>query len=104
MNTDEIRKGLVEILDDASNCAMIGSATRYIEAAIVALAAQRWIPVGERMPEDGVPVLTFTNTGDIGPVAWVNDRGRWKWHVDDELIVTHWRPLPDGPQAGRGEG
>lgn len=110
MNANEIRQGLTDILDDASNCSMIGSATRYIESAISLLYAQRWIPVGERMPDSRVNLLMHV----LGSDGDWNICEGWYWgdRPDDwayadarsipEGCVTHWRPLPPPPEKGEG--
>jgi hypothetical protein len=59
-----------------------------------------WIPVGERLPEDGVPVLCcWAETGEIdkgqieGKGWWIDFQGYYG--IDD---VTHWCPFPAPPE------
>lgn len=69
----------------------------------------RWIPVEERLPENGVRVLAFNmraknkyigiwtrekDPGD-GNDCWFDSAG-W-WYAFDE--ITHWMPLPTGPEV-----
>lgn len=65
------------------------------------VAVQRWIPVTERLPEDGQIVLTCKNgicevqTYEARRNGWVS--GRWFWSM---AFVTHWMPLPNPPKDG----
>lgn len=55
-----------------------------------------WIPVAERLPDDGISVLICT-TGTAEPV-WVGylDGGEWR-DTDGTLVaVTHWAEMPAG--------
>ena len=59
----------------------------------------KWIPVTERLPEDGAEVLAWSRKG-FAYVDWFID-GKWKVNglVDDKHeFVTHWMPLPDPPE------
>lgn len=85
-------------------------------AALVAkesaeLLERRWIPVTERLPENGVPVLINyigNNDGKYHPdgtAAWT-DYGCFWWDgslkdCDTEVAVpiTHWMPLPEPPEV-----
>lgn len=71
----------------------------------------RWIPVEERLPENGVPVLINyigSNDGKYHPdgtAAWT-DHGCFWWEgsledCDTEVAVpiTHWMPLPEPPEV-----
>lgn len=87
-------------------------------AALVAkesaeLLERRWIPVTERLPENGVPVLINyigNNDGKYHPdgtAAWT-DHGCFWWDgrlkdCDTEVTVpiTHWMPLPEPPEEER---
>ena len=68
-----------------------------VEALKAQLEAQRWIPVGERLPEIEDDVLVFDGTVNIGSF---DSDGRW---YDFEMMsisgVTHWRPLPAPPEV-----
>ena len=57
----------------------------------------RWIPVGERPPEDAVPVLA-SDGKDVSVCLYGELKKRWH-HVDDyfDWKPTHWMPLPAPP-------
>lgn len=56
----------------------------------------KWIPVSERMPDEGDHVLVSDGVGM--EVSWIRGR-EWKKlrHIYSE-DVTHWMPLPAAPQ------
>ena len=74
-------------------------------------AAQRWIPVSERLPELGSPILFYDsileriNKGTC--TAKNGDNTNLHWLTDDDLFyfgdrseyVTHWMPLPNPPEV-----
>lgn len=103
----------------ADHCSEFNSsllAADAIEELLAKLEAQRWVPVGERLPAlvpcgaapghgyseavqictDGKKVLTAVYSHE----GWIFARGFWEaW--DEE--VTHWRPVVgDLPWAGEG--
>lgn len=55
--------------------------------------ADRWIPVSERMPENDVSVLTFD-----GMYKRVHHAMYGHWQCWEPEKITHWMPLPAGPQ------
>ncbi|MHA9361063.1 DUF551 domain-containing protein [Klebsiella pneumoniae] len=55
--------------------------------------ADRWIPVSERMPENDVSVLTFD-----GMYKRVDHAMYGHWQCWEPEKITHWMPLPAGPQ------
>ena len=69
-----------------------------------------WISVKDRLPERkwidylvATRILTDRTRGFN--IAWLNDdNGVWKsndeWICDGREIVTHWMPLPKGPEEG----
>lgn len=70
----------------------------------------RWIPVTERLPENGVPVLVNyigNNYGKYHPdaIAVWTDYGCFWWegsledcYVEVAMPITHWMPLPGWPE------
>lgn len=65
----------------------------------------KWIPVSERMPDNTEPVLCIEKRADFGTygqpfVCW-HDGGGWVGKTNYRPIVTHWMPLPAGPQEVR---
>ena len=77
------------------------------------LLERRWIPVEERLPENGVPVLINYIASDDGKyhpdgtAVWT-DYGCFWWEgsledCDTEVAVpiTHWMPLPEPPEEER---
>lgn len=76
---------------------------RYAEEIAVAQERTRWVPVEERLPEDPVQkVLVFVPH----PHGNIVDAGRYLgadgWVLEGWCLtqssVTHWMPLPDGPE------
>ena len=87
-------------------------------------AAQRWIPVSEALPDEGVPVFVVGTNGEhryvtTAMLTWedAGDCTGWCWNqlcnhyntdlhdasnyeFDDDYEYTHWRPLPPPPEAG----
>jgi|LSQX01.1.fsa_nt_gb hypothetical protein len=64
-------------------------------------AAQRWIPVGERLPEDTERMLTivydaFEDTTAISILQHYGDGDWFSWD-SGRYVVTHWMPLPESP-------
>lgn len=59
-----------------------------------------WISVKDRLPENDVRVLVYTELKNtlvarrVLPEIWEDDYGYWI--VED---VTHWKPLPDPPES-----
>ena len=73
---------------------------------VAALEQSRWIPVSERLPEAGKPVLT-TDGAFVGEM-YVNKRGQWqRYNVNDHgsmlaLDILWWKPLPKPPEMDGG--
>lgn len=65
--------------------------------------APRWIPIGERLPEELTDVLvTFVRKDDLHTgyaIAYISD-GYWRFQVEHwtgDYAVTSWQPLPALP-------
>ena len=68
------------------------------KALLELLYIPRWIPVTERLPEDGQWVLVWGHGQKI-PIMMFRESGAW---IDDQFefhtAVTHWMPLPEPPK------
>lgn len=63
------------------------------------LDKRRWVPVAERLPEDGECVLAVLR-GTIAMAVWL--RGEWRyWDTGERIDVTHWMPPPEPPEVER---
>ncbi len=86
---------------------------REIERMVVS-DKPRWIPVTERLPENGQRCLVYTTTHQIGCFAknlekvdkydFRGEKHHGWYYLDSEwgfceiLNVTHWMPLPEPPK------
>ena len=57
---------------------------------------RRWVPVGERLPKPGETVLMLMDGSD--PVSGWYENGHFH-NAYDTPYVTHWMPLPPGPEG-----
>lgn len=62
---------------------------------------QEWIPVTDRLPEDGAVVLGYMVSRDYRTIKWKNNTQRWEGLLLDysKEFVTHWMPLPQPPKG-----
>lgn len=74
---------------------------RYAEEIAVAQERTRWVPVTERLPEVGRKVLiSWTANGEICfDTAFRLIDGWSATHWELSADVTHWMPLPEGPEV-----
>jgi len=78
-------------------------------ADIIRIATEPdWIPVTERLPEEGQRVLVYERP-EVIVVAEMHSRsvsgGLW-WSADNghtaySVFPTHWMPLPAPPESGK---
>lgn len=81
-----------------------GSDESIIEA--IGELLPRWIPVGERLPDDESEVLVCFADRSLGVTAavfrHVEEDGTPKWTDGDHEELkqpTHWMPLPEPPEV-----
>ena len=81
----------------------IDKAQRELREYIAELeAAQRWIPVSERLPKENAPVLVLTVLGGMfvdfihGKSVVTGNPDFYELDIED---VTHWMPLPTPPEV-----
>ena len=98
----DIREKLVELLREG--------ATEYIHPNIVdeiadhllanGVTVQEWMPVTDRLPEDGKRVLALIGTkGCDHTWAVVDTFNGGDWCAFPAKYVTHWMPLPTPPKG-----
>lgn len=64
--------------------------------------ARRWIPVEERLPEEGIEVLVSVdeNSDDCGYHVCLYRGGEYVRSESGYIFgVTHWMPLPEPPEV-----
>jgi hypothetical protein len=88
-----------------------GFACPASDAAAVLFAAEKlipkWIPVGERLPEDEQDVLAYfkhEDGSDSMDIGWFSSRcypREWRHYAASarDMNPTHWMPLPEPPEA-----
>ena len=99
-NSDECKECPYRCIIDWCMGALAEDALAYIRQ----LEAQqpRWISVGERLPEDGQKIIAAFRDGGgliIDQARYSNgefDFASWAYVWGDN--VTHWMPLPPGPE------
>ena len=101
----DVKEKLVELLTDLYGCdpAYYDDDACAIAQHLVdhAVAFQEWIPVNDRLPEngkEGVLIALMWGGVDIG---WCED-GRWRSEFVNEYEdgeVTHWMPIPQPPKG-----
>jgi len=120
--TDEEAEEIVTYIGQTRVCDNCGATakdwnTRPIEDALQARIAelkdkQRWIPVSERLPDDGDEVIiwaqndweaaTFLNNGVYGLPVWETLRN-FDYELNTFDLVTHWKERPEPPEDSNNE-
>lgn len=81
----------------------VASMTVLPEGFKMTITPQRWIPVEERLPEQGVPVIGWFPGATQSFECSLNEHdGVWceygtGIHLYDDERPTHWMPFPPGP-------
>ena len=77
-----------------------GDCVDYLKQRIADLEAERrWIPVGERLPKDGLVVLVMNDRVGVKSIA-ISRRDVGYWN-NVRFETTHWMPLPAQPEEER---
>ena len=65
-------------------------------------ARQRWIPVTERLPEEGQRVVIVAENGFMGIADYRSDTTSLAIKFLGAIVsnATHWMPLPEPPKEG----
>ena len=64
------------------------------------VTVQQWIPVEERLPEEGQRVLSVKEDGYVEINCITNRTGDWFSRAyDPSSVITHWMPLPEPPKG-----
>jgi len=58
----------------------------------------QWIPVSERFPDDGMPVLICSDDNGIDIGTYDTEFKHWYDFNSVRTFVHHWMPLPQPPQ------
>ncbi|MGL4649998.1 MAG: DUF551 domain-containing protein, partial [Caldilineaceae bacterium] len=63
-----------------------------------------WIPVAERLPDDGITVLIALSDGDVLS-AWLDGDTQWWVEYYGSIVgeVTHWADLPAAPHEAEAQ-
>lgn len=84
-------KELVDMLIDAFQKAQI-----YIDLS------PQWIPVTERLPQDGERALVmrydYVTSTPFYDLLWFDNGEWWNRHFAGDYAVTHWMHLPEPPK------
>jgi hypothetical protein len=102
---------LEELVEERRSISTLLQKVESLEAENTRLREERrWVPVGERLPEIGTNVLAMGSEGVFQAclTLWGESR-RWEALVLDvhgcgccgggRASVTHWQPLPPGPEG-----
>lgn len=108
-NNDEEEHVLDGLFNDAADA--IEELTRENESLAKSvneasdILRRRWIPVAERLPEYGTPVLAYGSRGGIFVAKYERARADWDrdywWKLNSSIHVcnpTHWMPLSEPPK------
>jgi len=97
---DSLNQRIAEL--EADNKSLIEMNTGLVDENNMLRSQQNWIPVSERLPEEGTFVW-IRDSEDIA-IGYCED-GEFYLHWYENLfrgVPTHWMPLPNLPKDGEG--
>ena len=72
--------------------------------AVPAVSVPQWISVKDRLPDDNDRVIAFRPyEAEVSAYRYCV---KWGWSLKTSMSynrITHWMPLPEPPEEGRGE-
>lgn len=91
-----VREQLIEILRKPIFPHELAGPTEAVADYLLdnGVTIQRWIPVTERLPEQGQEVIVYDG-GVLKPKVFAYQF--WNKEYDSWARVTHWMPLPQAP-------
>lgn len=103
-----MREKLIELLDHATEAFRFDAweNTDRIADHLIAngVTIQQWIPVTERLPEEWVAVLVWSEYGFCEVAVYLGIPGKWRVTWNHAMLevdsITHWMPLPEPPKEG----
>ena len=117
--TEEIVNNLIGCVFDigpaCDKCAATGELTCSCSAELMLIAADRleeleakqlrWIPVTERLPEEGQRVVIVAENGFMGIADYRSDTTSLAIKFLGAIVsnATHWMPLPEEPKEDANE-
>lgn len=92
-----MREKLIEIVREIRRTTTAWHTAEDIADKLIAngVTIQRWIPVTERLPEQGQEVIVYDG-GVLKPKVFCYLF--WDKNFDNWARVTHWMPLPEPPK------
>lgn len=114
---DGDRRGIADCLGDAEEAlievvnrrAVMLAAAPQLPGSELATVPGKWIPVSERMPEDGQHIIIFCDDAFVLSAQYRDGEFFDVVRDGDEFFettsrcVTHWMPLPAAPQEVKGD-
>ena len=110
MNQEELKQRLLWLMAEGVLKSYKGfySLTEIADHLIASgVTIREWIPVTERLPEDGGMYLVFNPKRAVAKVATVRYSSQSiRWCGVEALSyiegITHWMPLPEPPETEKG--
>jgi hypothetical protein len=95
--TEGVQEAIEYLQPLTEHSVMSGNFVKHLKTAITALQAyQPWIPVSERLPDDGYCLACCSTGNRETTFFW---RGRSRELEELGYVVTHWKPLPKPPKG-----